>query len=173
MRHGNSFLCLKITPCPFFCHPRSEFHFFSWNWILVAQWASEMCFKWINCYFLHLFIVLQRLFLVSWWQHNCLLGAWRQRYPSKGDVDAAALQAGDQSTESVQRGGLQTALAEEWGLSVCKSRQDPQGYPGMPPPKHIHAMVGGCRTLAIQWSELRPWEGMTFCWYQSCFWYLL
>lgn len=70
-------------------------------------------------------IYLQGLLLVSRWQHHSFLGTWRQRHPSKSDSDADALPSRDPGPQPLQRCGLQTALAEEWRLSLCQSGQDP------------------------------------------------
>lgn len=102
---------------------RNRFHRMG-CWVAVL----ECVFSTLRCFFL---TTLQRLLLVPRRKHNCLLGPWRQRYPGEGDSDAAPLPAGDPSTQPVQRGRLQTPLAEEWGLPVCESGQDPEGYPGI------------------------------------------
>lgn len=77
-----------------------------------------------------MFVHLQGLLVVSWWQHHSVLGTRGQRHPSQGDSDADALPSGDPRSQSLQCRRLQTALAEKRGLSVCESWQDSQRNTG-------------------------------------------
>lgn len=73
---------------------------------------------------------LQGLFVVSWWQHHSILGTWGQGHPSQSDSDAVTFPPGDSRPQPLQRGGLQTALAEKRGLPVCESGQDSERNAG-------------------------------------------